>query len=92
MNSKTALAAYALLAACCAFRIPFAQAGAQASDTVARLRYWNEAALTANAIDHTRPLPGTSGIGEQPGPTRTSRALAIVHIAIFDALNAIAGR
>ena len=92
MNSITALAASALMAACCAFTIPSAQAGVQADDTVARLRYWNDAALTANAIDHMRPLPGTLGIAEQPGPTRTSRALAIVHIAMFDAVNAIAGR
>ena len=29
--------------------------------------------------------------GEQLGPTRASRAMAIVHIAIFEAVNAIAG-
>jgi hypothetical protein len=30
--------------------------------------------------------------GEQLGPGRASRAIAIVHIAIFDAVNAISGR
>jgi hypothetical protein len=56
----------------------------------ARLAYWNEVALRANALDHTPPFVGESRVaGEQLGPTRTSRALAIVHIAIYDALNAI---
>ena len=48
---------------------------------------WNEIALDAVVDDHS----GTFGAPEQGGPTRTSRALAIVHIAIFDALNAIVG-
>ena len=56
------------------------------------VRYWNEIALIANALDHTPVAPGENRIfGEQLGPCRTSRALAIVHIAIFDAVNAIAG-
>src|SRR5262249_196330 len=37
------------------------------------------------AADETRVF------GEQYGPTHASRAMAIVHIAIFDAVNAIAG-
>jgi hypothetical protein len=41
--------------------------------------------LDANAADHARAFP------EQIGPLRTARAFAIVHIAIFDAVNAIAG-
>ncbi len=45
---------------------------------------WNAVALQANAVDHT--LPG----GTQTGPTRTARALAIVHVAMFDSLNSIA--
>ncbi len=48
---------------------------------------WNEIALDAVAEDHS----GTFGTADQKGPTRTSRALAIVHIAIYDAVNAIAG-
>lgn len=58
-------------------------------DTVRR---WNDVLLTANALDHTPVSVGESRIfGEQAGPHRTSRAFAIVHIAIFDALNAIVG-
>ena len=63
-----------------------------AKDSARRIRYWNEIALTANALDHTPVEPGDNRIfGEQIGPGRTSRAFAIVHIAIFDAVNAIAG-
>jgi hypothetical protein len=56
------------------------------------VRRWNEILLAANALDHTPVAPGESRVfGEQAGPHRTSRAFAIVHIAIFDAVNAIAG-
>lgn len=48
---------------------------------------WNSIALQAVAKDHS----GTFGVPEQAGPTRTSRALAIVHIAIYDAVNAVLG-
>jgi hypothetical protein len=44
---------------------------------------WNAIALQAVVDDHS----GTFGAPEQAGPTRTSRALAIVHAAMFDALN-----
>jgi len=56
------------------------------------VRRWNEILLAANALDHTPVGPGENRVfGEQAGPHRTSRAFAIVHIAIFDAVNAIAG-
>jgi membrane-associated phospholipid phosphatase len=62
----------------------------RANDAVARLFYWNEVALNAVALDHTPVTPGQLRIfGEQFGPTRTSRALAIIHLAILDAVNAI---
>lgn len=48
------------------------------------VRRWNKIALEADAIDHAL-------FGEQLGPTRASRAMAIVHIALFDAVNAIFG-
>src|SRR5438128_2122229 len=55
------------------------------------VRRWNEILLVANALDHTPVRPGENRVfGEQLGPHRTSRAFAIVHIAIFDAVNAIA--
>jgi hypothetical protein len=41
--------------------------------------YWNEVALEANRISHTAEE------GEQRGPTLSSRALAIVHLAMHDA-------
>ncbi|MDQ3132360.1 MAG: phosphatase PAP2 family protein [Acidobacteriota bacterium] len=40
---------------------------------------WNEAALEANRVSHT------DGSREQNGPTLSSRALAIVHLAMYDA-------
>lgn len=40
--------------------------------------YWNEVALEANRVDHTKDK-------EQAGPTLSSRALAIVHLAMYDA-------
>jgi hypothetical protein len=49
--------------------------------------YWNDVALQACIDDHS----GTHGPADQGGPTRTSRALAIVHLAIYDAVNAIVG-
>ena len=56
------------------------------------IRRWNEIAMNASGIDHTGVLPGETRVfGEQFGPGRASRALAIVHIAIFDAANAIVG-
>jgi hypothetical protein len=48
---------------------------------------WNQLAIDTSGIDHR---PGAAG--EQLGPHRSSRAMAIVHIAIFDALNAIGGK
>ena len=41
--------------------------------------YWNDVALEANRVSHT------SEKGEQRGPTLSSRALAIVHLAMYDA-------
>ena len=57
------------------------------------VRHWNEVALAATGLDHTQVAPGEHRVfGEQLGPTRSSRAMAIVHIAMFDAMNAIEGR
>ncbi len=54
--------------------------------------YWNRIAVDASGLDHTPPAPGEDRVwGEQYGPCRASRAMAIVHIAMFDAFNAIAG-
>lgn len=47
--------------------------------------YWNDVALEANRVSHT------NGKNEQTGPTLSSRALAIVHLAMHDAWFAIEG-
>jgi hypothetical protein len=54
-----------------------------------RVRHWNEVAIDTSGVDHT-PVEGRV-FAEQLGPGRASRAMAIVHTAIFDAMNAIAG-
>ena len=47
--------------------------------------YWNSVALEANRRDFSN-LPGTDKRApEQDGPTLSSRALAIVHLAMYDA-------
>jgi PAP2 superfamily len=56
------------------------------------VKHWNEIAIDASGLDHTPVAPGESRIfGEQLGPGRSSQAMAIVHIAMSDAVNAIAG-
>jgi hypothetical protein len=66
----------------------------QAEGTVAALAaggapdsilYWNAVALEANRVSHT------NGKGEQTGPTLSSRALAIVHLAMYDAFVGASG-
>ncbi len=47
--------------------------------------YWNEVALEANRVSHT------DGSKEQNGPTLSSRALAIVHLAMYDAYAGTSG-
>src|SRR5207247_2260005 len=51
------------------------------------LRHWNHIAIDASGLDHT---PG--GGHQQLGPCRAARAEAIVHVAIFEAVNAIIHR
>lgn len=48
--------------------------------------FWTPVALEANRIDHSSSPPG-----EQAGPTRSSRALAMVHLAMHDAYFAAPG-
>jgi PAP2 superfamily len=57
------------------------------------VRRWNEIAINATGLDHTPVPPGDPRVfGEQLGPGRSSRAMAIVHIAIFDTINAVERR
>lgn len=56
------------------------------------VRHWNQVAIDASGLDHTPVQPGEERVfGEQVGPARASRAVAIAQVAIFDALNAIDG-
>lgn len=57
-------------------------------DTRDRIFAWHEIALDSVAIDHTPDeLTGAAPLNNG-GPTRTSRALAMTQIAVFDAANA----
>src|ERR1700682_1106141 len=56
------------------------------------LHRWNQIAIDASGLDHTPVAIGEHRVfGEQLGPARASRAMAIVHIAMFDAMNGIIG-
>ncbi|MGI8820542.1 MAG: vanadium-dependent haloperoxidase [Chthoniobacterales bacterium] len=56
------------------------------------VRRWNQIAINATGVDHTPVAPGENRtFGEQLGPGRASRAMAIVHIAIADAVAAAHG-
>jgi hypothetical protein len=53
---------------------------------------WNKIAIDASGLDHTAPALGENRVWrEQLGPGRASRAMAIVHIAVFDSVNAVLG-
>ena len=57
-----------------------------------RLHHWNTIAIDASGLDHTPVAAGEQrAFGEQLGPGRSSRAMAVVHLAVFEAVNAIAG-
>ena len=56
------------------------------------VRRWNEIAINASGLDHTPVALGENRVfGEQLGPCRAARAIAIVHIAMFDTVNAVIG-
>ncbi len=50
--------------------------------------HWNAIALEAEADDKS----GIFGSADAAGPTGASRALAIVHVAMFDAINSVLGQ
>jgi hypothetical protein len=61
--------------------------------TYGRLFAWSNIALDTTAIDHTPPAPGQHyTFGQAFGPPRSARAMAIGHIAMFEAVNAIVGK
>jgi hypothetical protein len=53
---------------------------------------WNSIAIDASGLDHTPVQEGEARVfGEAIGPGRSSRAMAIVHVAMFEALTSIHG-
>ncbi len=68
---------------------PSVQAGTPSTGVILR---WNGIAIDASGLDHTPVAPGENRVfGEQVGPCRAARAMAIVHIAMFEAMNLITG-
>src|SRR6266404_8155405 len=71
-------------------RAPSTYSPQQGTASTSWVRRWNEIAINASGLDHTPVAPGENRVfGEQFGPGRASRAMAIVHIAIFDAIDAV---
>ena len=59
-------------------------------DRAVAIRDWNQIAIDASGLDHT-PSDASHVFGQQLGPGRSSRAMAIVHLAIFEVVNAVEG-
>jgi len=56
------------------------------------VKHWNDIAVDASGLDHTPVTAGEQRVfGEQLGPGRAGRAMAIVHIAVFEVVNAVEG-
>ncbi len=54
---------------------------------------WNQIAIDASGLDHTPVAIGETRVyGEQLGPCRASRAIAIVQVAVFETINALTGK
>jgi len=58
--------------------------------TLERLHHWNHVAIDSAGLDHSPVGVGAPHtFGHQLGPGRSSRAMAIVHVAVFEVVNAI---
>ena len=54
------------------------------------IRRWNRIAVDSSGLDHSPLAEGEVRVPlHQPGPGRSSRAMAIVHIAMFEVVNAV---
>ncbi|MCJ7636537.1 MAG: hypothetical protein MUO21_03525, partial [Nitrososphaeraceae archaeon] len=61
-------------------------------ETRQMILHCNQIAIDTSGLDHTKVQPDENRIfGHQLGPHRSSRAIAIVHIAMFEAVNSILG-
>jgi hypothetical protein len=67
-----------------------ARKATESSGAAERLRHWNRVAIDASGLDHTpEGVGGPHTFGHQLGPGRASRAMAMVHVAMFEAVNAV---
>lgn len=64
----------------------------QRLDARERIFFWHEVLLDAVAADHTPDEYSGEAALENGGPTRASRAQAMVQIAVFDAVNSFGNR
>ncbi|CAL75160.1 putative Chloride peroxidase [Bradyrhizobium sp. ORS 278] len=55
------------------------------------LRFWHKVALDATSVDHMPSATKPIVYYQQIGPHRSSRAMALVHLAMFEAANVYAG-
>ena len=53
--------------------------------------FWNQVALDACKTDFSSATPADDPTPQQPGPTYSSRALAIIHLAMYDSYAAVTG-
>ncbi len=54
--------------------------------------HWSRIAVDTSGLDHAPVAAGEDRVyGHQIGPGRASRAMAIVHVAVFEAVNAVFG-
>jgi hypothetical protein len=82
----------AVLALLLALATVVAPACEESDEPINWVGHWNTIAIDASGLDHTPVAPGENRVfGEQLGPGRSSRAIAIVQIAVFEAVNAISG-
>ena len=73
-------------------KVPRPRPPRPSTQALERLHHWNSIAVDASGLDHTPVAEGEDrNFGEQLGPGRASRAVAIVHLAIYEAVNAIDG-
>src|SRR6266403_1813571 len=71
---------------------PLPAVAAATSTDADSIAHWNQIAIDASGLDHLPVAAGDPRVfGEQLGPARASRAMAIVHIAMFDSVNGIVG-
>ncbi len=80
------------------FLLPACGGGGSNNDKIKDTRsswivHWNKVAIDASGLDHTPLAPGELRVfGEQMGPVRSARAMAIIHIAIADSVAVITGK